>query len=81
MLIAVDQGEPGNFERQIANWFKIADQGRPGDRWLIDTVRFDEAVHKASRPKSSSQVTLCWRGESAANSSRKLEVSGVSHSG
>jgi|SRR5580704_18590991 hypothetical protein len=21
----------------------------------------DEAVHKASRPKSSSQVTLCWR--------------------
>jgi hypothetical protein len=22
----------------------------------------DEAVHKASRPKSSSQVTLCWRG-------------------
>ena len=52
MLIAVDQGEPGNFERQIANWFKIADQGRPGDRWLIDTVRFDEAVHKASRPKS-----------------------------
>ena len=61
MLIAVDQGEPGNFERQIANWFKIADQGRPGDRWLIDTVRFDEAVHKASRPKSSSQVTLCWR--------------------
>jgi hypothetical protein len=24
----------------------------------------DEAVHKASRPKSSSQVTLCWRRES-----------------
>jgi hypothetical protein len=21
----------------------------------------DEAVHKASRPKSSSQATLCWR--------------------
>jgi hypothetical protein len=21
----------------------------------------DEAVHKASRPKSVSQVTLCWR--------------------
>jgi hypothetical protein len=21
----------------------------------------DEAVHKGSRPKSSSQVTLCWR--------------------
>jgi len=28
--------------------------------------------HKAWRPKSSSQVTLCWRGESAANSSLKM---------
>jgi uncharacterized protein len=35
----LDRGEPGIFERQIANRFKIADQGRPGDRWLIDTVR------------------------------------------
>jgi uncharacterized protein len=26
------------LERQIANRFKIADYGRPGDRWLIDTV-------------------------------------------
>jgi uncharacterized protein len=33
---APDRGEPGAFERQIANRFKIAD---PGDRWLIDTVR------------------------------------------
>src|ERR1700737_3236796 len=36
---ALDRGEPSAFERQIANRFKIADQGRPGDRWLIDTVR------------------------------------------
>ena len=36
---AVDQGEQSAFERQIANRFKIADQGRPGERWLIDTVR------------------------------------------
>src|SRR5580704_15731718 len=35
----LDRGEPGIFERQIANQFKITDQGRPGDRWLIDTVR------------------------------------------
>ena len=28
---------------------------------------------RASRPKSSSQVTLCWRGESAANSSLKFQ--------
>src|SRR5207237_7902060 len=32
-------GEPGAFVRRIANRFKIADHGRPGDRWLIDTVR------------------------------------------
>jgi len=36
---APDRGEPGAFERQISNRFKITDQGRPGDRWLIDTVR------------------------------------------
>jgi competence ComEA-like helix-hairpin-helix protein len=36
---APDRGEPGGFERLIANRFKIADQGRPGDGWLIDTVR------------------------------------------
>ena len=36
---APDRGELSAFERQIANRFKIADHGRPGDRWLIDTVR------------------------------------------
>jgi len=35
----LDRGEPGIFERQIANQLKITDQGRPGDRWLLDTVR------------------------------------------
>jgi hypothetical protein len=35
----LDRGEPGIFERQIANRFKIADQDRSGDCWLIDTVR------------------------------------------
>jgi uncharacterized protein len=35
----LDRGEPGIFERRIANQFKITDQGRPGDRWLLDTVR------------------------------------------
>jgi uncharacterized protein len=36
---APDRGEPSASERQVANRFKIADRGRPGDRWLIDTVR------------------------------------------
>ena len=34
-----DRGEPSAFERRIASRFKIVDHGRPGDRWLIDTVR------------------------------------------
>src|SRR6201998_2087462 len=36
---APDRGEPSAFERKIANRFTIADRGRPGDRWLVDTVR------------------------------------------
>ncbi|MBV8472636.1 MAG: RNA-binding transcriptional accessory protein [Hyphomicrobiales bacterium] len=34
------QGEPGVFERKIAHRFGIADRGRPGDRWLLETVRW-----------------------------------------
>ena len=30
----------GSFERRIAGHFGIADRGRPGDRWLIETVRW-----------------------------------------
>jgi protein Tex len=37
--VATDRAEPSAFERQIASRFKIADHGRPGDRWLIETVR------------------------------------------
>ena len=31
---------PGPYELAIAFKFAIADRGRPGDRWLIDTVRW-----------------------------------------
>ncbi|NUS16704.1 MAG: RNA-binding transcriptional accessory protein, partial [Streptomyces sp.] len=31
---------PSSFERRIAQRFGIADRGRPGDRWLLDTVRW-----------------------------------------
>jgi uncharacterized protein len=31
---------PGGYELQVARRFGIADQGRPGDRWLLDTVRW-----------------------------------------
>jgi uncharacterized protein len=33
-------GEPSLFERRIALAFGIADRGRPGDRWLLDAVRW-----------------------------------------
>ncbi|MFI0720455.1 Tex family protein [Streptomyces sp. NPDC021224] len=31
---------PSSFERRIAQRFGVADRGRPGDRWLLDTVRW-----------------------------------------
>ena len=33
-------GEPGAFERRIAMAKGIANHGRPGDKWLMDTVRW-----------------------------------------
>ena len=33
-------GIPGTYELKIMQRFGIADQGRPGDRWLIDTARW-----------------------------------------
>ncbi|NKQ54064.1 RNA-binding transcriptional accessory protein [Amycolatopsis sp. K13G38] len=31
---------PGEYEQRIAQRFGIADQGRAGDKWLLDTVRW-----------------------------------------
>lgn len=33
-------GIPGTYELKIMQRFGITDQGRPGDRWLIDTARW-----------------------------------------
>jgi protein Tex len=33
-------GVPGTYELKIMKRFAISDQGRPGDRWLIETVRW-----------------------------------------
>jgi protein Tex len=33
-------GTPGGYELEVARRFGIDDQGRPGDRWLLDTVRW-----------------------------------------
>ncbi|GAY10840.1 Tex family protein [Pseudonocardia sp. N23] len=35
-----EPGVPTEFERRIAANFGIADEGRPGDRWLLDVVRW-----------------------------------------
>ena len=32
--------QPGTYERRIAHRFSIIDQGRPGDKWLAETVRW-----------------------------------------
>ena len=36
----IEAGVPTSYEATIAHQFGIADQGRPGDRWLVDTVRW-----------------------------------------
>ncbi|HEX8631681.1 MAG TPA: Tex-like N-terminal domain-containing protein, partial [Catenuloplanes sp.] len=35
-----DPDNDGGYEARIAGRFDIADHGRPGDRWLLDTVRW-----------------------------------------
>ena len=37
---AVKSTEPGFYERRIAHHFGIAERGRPGDRWLLETARW-----------------------------------------
>lgn len=36
----IEAGVPTSYEATIAHQFNIANQGRPGDRWLADTVRW-----------------------------------------
>jgi len=63
---APDRGEPSAFERQIANRFKIADQGRPGDRWLIDTVRLAWRTRILGHIESDLRLRLCQVAEDTA---------------
>jgi uncharacterized protein len=63
---APDRGEPGAFERQIANRFKIADHGRPGDRWLIDTVRLAWRSRILVQIESDLRLRLWQAAEEAA---------------
>src|ERR1700751_1941502 len=58
---APDRGEPSTFERQIANRVKTADHGRPGDRWLIDTVRLAWRTRILAHIESDLRLRL-WQG-------------------
>jgi uncharacterized protein len=37
---AAEDGAPSSYEGRVAGRFGITDHGRPGDRWLLDTVRW-----------------------------------------
>jgi uncharacterized protein len=63
---APDRGEPSAFERQIANRFKIADHGRPGDCWLIDTVRLAWRMRILVHIESDLRLRLWQAAEDAA---------------
>jgi len=62
----LDRGEPSAFERQIANRFKIADRGRPGDRWLIDTVRLAWRTRILTHIENDLRLRLWQAAEDAA---------------
>ena len=62
----LDRGEPSAFERQIANRFKIADRGRPGDRWLIDTVRLAWRTKILTHIENDLRLRLWQAAEDAA---------------
>src|SRR5690348_9474166 len=63
---APDRTEPGAFERQIANHFKIADRSRPGDRWLIETVRQAWRTRILGHIESDLRLRLWQTAENAA---------------
>ncbi len=63
---APERGEPDGFERQIANRFKIADRGRPGDRWLVDTVRMAWRTRILAHIQSDLRLRLWQAAEDAA---------------
>jgi uncharacterized protein len=37
---ATEDGAPSTYEARVAGRFNVTDHGRPGDRWLLDTVRW-----------------------------------------
>jgi len=63
---AQDRDEPSAFERRIASRFNIVDHGRPGDRWLIDTVRLAWRTRILVHIESDLRLRLWQAAEDAA---------------
>src|SRR6516225_6733551 len=63
---APDRSELSAFEWRIASRFKIADHGRPGDRWLIDTVRLAWRTRILVHIESDLRLRLWQAAEEAA---------------
>jgi uncharacterized protein len=59
-------GEPSLFERRIAQRFGIADRGRPGDRWLIETVRWAWRTKILTHIDTDLRLRLWQRAEEEA---------------
>ncbi len=58
---ATTRGELSDYERQIARHFGIAGRGRPGDRWLADTVRWSWRTRILTRLGVDLRMRL-WQG-------------------
>jgi uncharacterized protein len=59
-------GELSDYETQIAGHFGLADQGRPGDRWLADTVRWSWRTRILTRLGVDLRMRLWQRAEDDA---------------
>ena len=61
-----EPGELSDYETQIAGHFGLADQGRPGDRWLADTVRWSWRTRILTRLGVDLRMRLWQRAEDDA---------------
>ncbi|UMY18665.1 RNA-binding transcriptional accessory protein [Methylobacterium organophilum] len=59
-------GQPGPFELAIGRRYRIAAQGRPGDRWLLDTVRAAWRTKIRTGIKADLRARLFEKAESEA---------------
>jgi protein Tex len=60
------QGDLGDYETRIARHFGIAARGRPGDRWLADTVRWSWRTRVLTRLGADLRLRLRQRAEEDA---------------